>query len=78
MEKEVASLLATYGKHAPAVSALGYRSLATWERDERAYARRQMTWFRAIPGIRWFDVTSADYPGAVTRFVSAWYTGGNL
>ena len=29
-------------------------------RDVRAYSRRQMTWFRRDPAIRWFDPTSED------------------
>ena len=29
-------------------------------RDVRAYSRRQMTWFRRDPAIRWFDPTSSD------------------
>jgi tRNA dimethylallyltransferase len=29
-------------------------------RDVRAYSRRQMTWFRRDPAIRWFDPTAAD------------------
>lgn len=29
-------------------------------RDVRAYSRRQMTWFRRDPAIRWYDPTIAD------------------
>jgi tRNA dimethylallyltransferase len=29
-------------------------------RDVRAYSRRQMTWFRRDPSIRWFDPTATD------------------
>ena len=29
-------------------------------RDTRRYAKRQLTWFRAIPDLRWFDRTAAD------------------
>jgi tRNA dimethylallyltransferase len=29
-------------------------------RDVRAYSRRQMTWFRRDPAIRWFDPTASD------------------
>jgi tRNA dimethylallyltransferase len=29
-------------------------------RDVRAYSRRQMTWFRRDPDIRWFDPTASD------------------
>ena len=41
---------------------------ATWR-----YARRQMTWFRKDPRIRWFD--TAD-PGGLAEPVAAWLDGG--
>ncbi len=55
---------------APALQSLGYRSAVEhlqgrlsrqeWEeqfiRETRLYAKRQMTWFRANPRIRWLDV----------------------
>ena len=34
-------------------------------RDVRAYSRRQMTWFRRDPAIRWFDPTSEDPLNAI-------------
>ena len=35
-------------------------AVARTVRDTRAYARRQMTWFRRDPAIRWVDPTSSD------------------
>ena len=35
-------------------------AIALTARDVRAYSRRQMTWFRRDPAIRWFDPTAAD------------------
>lgn len=35
-------------------------AIARTARDVRAYSRRQMTWFRRDPGIRWFDPTRED------------------
>jgi tRNA dimethylallyltransferase len=35
-------------------------AIALTARDVRAYSRRQMTWFRRDPAIRWFDPTVAD------------------
>jgi tRNA dimethylallyltransferase len=29
--------------------------LRTLKRDTRRFAKRQMTWFRAVPGIEWLD-----------------------
>ena len=41
------------------------------QRDNRRYAKRQMTWFRKMPGIRWFDArTETDAAvEAVREFV---------
>ena len=35
-------------------------AIAATARDVRAYSRRQMTWFRRDPDIRWIDPTAAD------------------
>ncbi len=35
-------------------------AIALTARDVRAYSRRQMTWFRRDPAIRWFDPTATD------------------
>ena len=35
-------------------------AIAATTRDVRAYSRRQMTWFRRDPAIRWVDPTAAD------------------
>ena len=35
-------------------------AIALTARDVRAYSRRQMTWFRRDPAIRWFDPTVSD------------------
>ena len=35
-------------------------AIARTARDVRAYSRRQMTWFRRDPQIRWFDPTRED------------------
>ena len=35
-------------------------AIARTMRDTRAYARRQMTWFRRDPQIRWSDPTLGD------------------
>lgn len=58
----------------PAFQAIGYRQLATHllgectledavestVRATRRYARRQLTWFRRDPRIRWFEATDPD------------------
>jgi tRNA dimethylallyltransferase len=35
-------------------------AIALTARDVRAYSRRQMTWFRRDPAIRWYDPTAVD------------------
>lgn len=51
--------------------------LIKWKFNEHAYAKRQMTWFNKQKNIHWFDITDSQYQGEVTRYISAWYTGGN-
>ena len=57
---------------APALAAIGYRQTVAWlesgapvaelvdqvARDTRAFARRQMVWFRKEPGVRWLDAAT--------------------
>ncbi len=45
-----------------------------WKYDEHRYARRQMTWFRKMEGIVWFDTGTSAYATEVERKVRAWYT----
>jgi tRNA dimethylallyltransferase len=63
----VERLLARYGADIKPLKSLGYRHLAAllqgrmgWEeavehikRDTRRYAKRQLTWFRADPEVKW-------------------------
>jgi tRNA dimethylallyltransferase len=87
-QKELARLLAQgYSWDLPAFSALGYRqwrpffsgqaSLAAvvkaWQRAEKQYARRQLTWFRKNRQIHWFDVSGNYYP-QVVKLIRTWYT----
>ncbi|MCL2058420.1 MAG: tRNA (adenosine(37)-N6)-dimethylallyltransferase MiaA [Oscillospiraceae bacterium] len=58
-----------YGKSGTASQAIGYKELfnffdgnctlaeaaALIKRETRRYAKRQMTWFRSVPGINWID-----------------------
>jgi tRNA dimethylallyltransferase len=73
--KEVEDLLNRgYGLDLRSMRAIGYRhigdyllgacsldeAIASMKRETRHYARRQMTWFRRIPSVRWFDPRQAD------------------
>lgn len=75
MVEETRSLLDRgYGRHLGAMKGLGYRQVATYlagecdydemvrrfKRDTRRFAKRQMTWFRAEPGIRWLPVDEEE------------------
>ncbi len=45
-------------------------AIARTVRDTRAYARRQMTWFRRDPEIRWYDPTQGDPLPDILRLVA--------
>lgn len=71
---ETRSVIERFGPDSFALGSIGYRHAAnfingTWTRDEfietlkrdtRHYAKRQMTWFRKIPDIRWFFPSESD------------------
>jgi tRNA dimethylallyltransferase len=82
---ETARLLdAGYADTLPAMSSLGYREMAAHLRGEMTldqavdricietnrFVRHQLTWFRRMSDIMWFDVTQGDTPAAVTRAVA--------
>lgn len=66
LTEETGRLLVRYSRNLPSMSAIGI--------NEHAYARRQMTWFKKQPDIRWFDITDLDYQDSVTTLVGEWYT----
>jgi len=67
LETEIASLRKRYNQKLPSMSAIGL--------NEHAYVRRQMTWFKKQPNIRWFSITESGYQADVTAKVGKWYTG---
>jgi tRNA dimethylallyltransferase len=68
MQQEIDELRQKYTDNLPSMSAIGL--------NEHAYARRQMTWFKKQPRIRWFDITKSGFEGHVTTEVTKWYTKG--
>lgn len=48
-----------------------------WVKEERKYAKRQMTWFNKNPLIKWFDVTDSEYQKKVENLVQKWYSNLN-
>ena len=78
-------LAAGYAPTLPAMTSLGYREIIAYlagamtldqavERiqiETHRFVRHQMTWFRKLPGLHWFDMDAAD-ADAVERFVGQW------
>lgn len=44
-----------------------------WIRQEEKYGKRQMTWFKKDKRIKWFDITSNEYPKSVENLVEKWH-----
>ena len=79
---ETARLIEKYGADAHSLQSIGYRHcveylsgkidretmIAMTKQDTRHYAKRQWTWFRKIPGVRWFDPLQLD---AIAESVSS-------
>ena len=67
--EETKSIMEKYGRNAYALGSIGYRHAinfinGTWSKDElvynlkldtRHYAKRQLTWFKKIKEVHWFD-----------------------
>ena len=63
-----------YSKSLNALNTVGYKEIISYldgeisqdravdliKRNTRRYAKRQMTWFRRVEGMKWFDVASFD------------------
>ncbi|MBN1262909.1 MAG: tRNA dimethylallyltransferase [Candidatus Pacebacteria bacterium] len=45
-----------------------------WQYDEHAYARRQLTWFRKIRGVCWFDPDKKTRKRKIENEIAAWIT----
>jgi tRNA dimethylallyltransferase len=72
--EEVKYLCGKYGEDLPLLNTLGYQEMKQYLAGEisldeakelivihtRQFAKRQRTWFRAVPDIEWFDVESSD------------------
>ena len=49
------------------------KAIADWIRDERRYAKRQMTWFKKDKRIFWFDISRKDWQKSMEILVRKWY-----
>lgn len=80
-----------YNLDLPAMSGIGYQQLAAflqkqktkdeaiqaWKYSEHAYARRQMTFFRKMFQINWFDISSHGWQKKVVKLIKTWYSNDN-
>ncbi len=85
LEDEVRSLAAAgYGPGDPGLRGIGYAEWFPWlvtgegsadavrsaiAQNSRRYAKRQLTFFRSLPGVRWFD---AGKPESLREELRAW------
>ena len=83
---EVQGLMARLPRDCQAFKAIGYRQIADYvdgrssleqavediQRESRRYAKRQMTWFRSLPDLRWLDASRCwdDCESAAMRVVN--------
>ncbi len=89
---ETARLLAAgYAPTLPAMSSLGYRETAALLAGEldaetalericaetNRFVRHQLTWFRRMPGVQWFDLSDPSAPEAVLRAVATFLSQSN-
>lgn len=49
-----------------------------WIIEEKKYVKRQMVWFKKDNRIAWFDITNANYPVNVEKFVEKWHNTTNV
>ncbi len=45
-----------------------------WKYDEHGYARKQMTWFRRMPGVSWVDISKPEAGEQIQSLIRSWYT----
>jgi tRNA dimethylallyltransferase len=55
---------------------IGYKD-GNWRQDEKAYAKRQLTWFKKEKRINWFDITDKKFKTDIENLVRKWYKLSN-
>jgi len=88
MIEETSALMTAYSDWSkPAFSATGYQEVRAyiekniskeqciqqWALHELQYAKRQLTWFKKNPNIRWFDALDHELHNKVENAVQSWY-----
>lgn len=85
--EETKRLLIQYDRHLPSMTAIGYKSIIQyiegqlneeqminrWVIDELNYAKRQMTWFKKVADIQWFEAGTVNLATQVAELVNNWY-----
>ena len=81
--QEVATLIDTYGSDLPLLNTLGYQEMLQHLSGDcslteaidltvihtRQFAKRQRTWFRAVPHLTWFESTDPNLMPQVWEFI---------
>lgn len=53
-------------------------AILQWQNAEHAFAKRQLTWFKTMKVIYWYDVSQKNYLKKIEQKVERWYTGTRL
>lgn len=88
LENEIKGLLASGVKWShQSMTSLGYRQwqgyfegkkdkkavIEDWKKEEKRYAKRQLTWFKKDQRIHWFDSSQRNFVEKVEKMVKKWY-----
>jgi tRNA dimethylallyltransferase len=82
-------LAAGYAPNLPAMTSLGYREMIAYlegritlaqavqriQIETHRFVRHQMTWFRKLPGLHWFDIDETNV-GVIEAFTGGWLQDG--
>lgn len=89
LEEEIKKfILKKVSWYTQAMSALGYsqwrnfferkasrgETINLWNKEEKSYAKRQITWFKRDKRIVWFDITKPGWQKSVEKLVKRWYS----
>lgn len=92
LEKEIADLLKNHVNwDMQSMSSMGYKEwrgffegektekevLEVWKSEEKKYIKKQMVWFKKDRRIKWFDISSEDYPENVEKMIEKWHNISN-
>lgn len=92
LEKEIRGLLSSgITWKMQSMSSLGYRQwreyfektktketvVKDWIKEEKRYAKRQITWFKKDRRLQWFDIAENKFRNNVEKLVKKWYKEGD-